>query len=295
MQTNSMWSCLRSFGPYFPMALVIAWWLGDLQYHWRELPEYHFGWVVVLLTSYLILERWQGRPRTGTTAGAWTCLGLACLGTPFVLIAELYKQAIGPSPAASFCLSMGCVLFLISNLANLHGWVMARHFLFPLAFFCLAVPLPGLIWTPIVMSLKTTITLLNVETLNLLGVPALQQTNVIQLPTGMVGIDEACSGVRSLQSSLMIGLFIGDLTLGRSKSKWVFCLGAVLLALTGNFARSLFLSLTAYFRGTEALRHLHDGAGWSVFVFTAIGLALLGVGMRTWEKASTGRMARGEL
>ncbi len=39
---------------------------------------------------------------------------------------------------------------------------------------------------------------MTVTTLVWFGIPAVQMGNVIQIPTGTVGIDEACSGVRSL-------------------------------------------------------------------------------------------------
>jgi hypothetical protein len=49
-----------------------------------------------------------------------------------------------------------------------------------------------------------------VEVLGWLGIPAMAHGNVIEVATGMVGIDEACSGIRSFQSSLMISLFFGE-------------------------------------------------------------------------------------
>jgi hypothetical protein len=44
-----------------------------------------------------------------------------------------------------------------------------------------------------------------------LGVAALQHGNVIEVATGNVGIDKACSGIRSFQATLMISLFLGKL------------------------------------------------------------------------------------
>jgi hypothetical protein len=40
-----------------------------------------------------------------------------------------------------------------------------------------AVPIPKILWNPIVLGLQNFITMLNVETLKLIGIPAIQQAN----------------------------------------------------------------------------------------------------------------------
>ena len=272
--------------PWLPLTLIIGWWIYDLQFQWRALVEYQFGWLVLLLTGYLLWERWPAIPTDEQPASLWLCSALVLLGTPFVLVAELYKQAIANTPAASFSLSIGCTFYVLANVLYLRGWRTLRHFLFPLGFLFLAVPLPGILWSPVVLALKGMITSLDVETLNLLGVPAVQQANVIRLPNCVVGIDEACSGVRSLQSSIMAGLFIGNLTFKRFGSQLAFLLAGIVLALTGNFLRSLFLSLTAHRDGIQALERMHDAAGWSIFLFTAAGLGIVAWLVSRFEKGS---------
>jgi exosortase len=266
--------------------LIIGWWIYDLQFQWRALVEYQFGWLVLVLTGYLLWERWPAIPPDDQPASLWLCTALVLVGTPFVLVAELYKQAIANTPAASFSLSIGCAFYVVANVLYLRGWRTLRHFLFPLCFLFLAVPLPGIIWSPVVLALKGMITTLDVETLNLIGVPAVQQANVIRLPNCVVGIDEACSGVRSLQSSIMAGLFIGNLTFKRFGSQLAFLLAGIGLALIGNFLRSLYLSLTAHRHGIEALEKMHDAAGWSIFLFTAGGLGVVAWLVNRFEKRS---------
>ena len=43
------------------------------------------------------------------------------------------------------------------------------------------------------------------------GIPALREGNLLQIWNGTGGIDEACSGVRSLQTCIMWGLYPGAL------------------------------------------------------------------------------------
>ena len=85
-----------------------------------------------------------------------------------------------------------------------------RHFSFPILFFFVAVPWISPIEEPIVQGLMRLIAASAAETLALFGIPAEVQGNLIRLPSGLVGVSEACSGVRSLQTSLTIGLSLAS-------------------------------------------------------------------------------------
>lgn len=273
---------------WFPLGIILAWWIRDLSFQWATQVEYQFGWIVLMLVAYLVWERWPTRPESDKPAPFALSLGLALTGLIFVFMAELYKMGVARVPMSSFVLSLGCTLFVIAYILQAAGARTLRHFLFPLLFLYVAVPLPRLIWNPVVFSLQSFVTLLNVETLNLIGIPAEKQGHTIRLPNTVVGVDEACSGVRSLQSSIMAALFIGDLVLKRAGWKVFFLISGVALAVLGNFGRSLYLSVTAHRSGPEALDAIHDTAGWSVLLFTAVGVSLLAWFASGWEKAALG-------
>lgn len=267
-----------------PILAVAAWWIYDLQVHWRGQVEYQYGWIVAMLVGYLVWDRWPTLPGPTPLRRRWLPWALAAAGAPFVLVAELYKHGVANTPAASFALSLGCTAFILAMLLVLHGPAATRRLLFPLLFMFVAVPIPKILWNPVVFSLQSLVTFLNVEALNMLGIAAVQSANVIQLPRGVVGVDEACSGVRSLQSSIMAALFIGDLTLRRRSAKVFFLASGIALAIVGNFFRSLYLSLTAHHRGVEAVDVVHDTAGWSILIFTAGGLILTAMVVTRMER-----------
>jgi exosortase len=200
---------------------------------------------------------------------------LALGGLPWVLFSELYRHALVRTATSAMALSLGVAALLAAFILARCGRRTLWHFLFPLLFAFVAVPIPGIVWKPVVMGLQSLVSFFNVELLNLGGIPAEQQGSVIRLPNCLVGVDEACSGVRSLQSSIMVALFIGDQTLRRTGWKTFFLVAGVALAVVGNIGRSLYLSLSAYRGGPDALKQVHDSAGWSVLVFTFVGLAAL--------------------
>ena len=82
---------------------------------------------------------------------------------------------------------------------------------FPIGFFFVAVPWVTPMEAPIIQGLMHAIAALASETANLFGIPAQLEGNLIRVSTGLVGVNEACSGVRSLQTALMIGLLFGEL------------------------------------------------------------------------------------
>jgi exosortase len=275
---NSLMTCL-------PLAVFVGWWIYSLQFQWRAQEEYRFGYLVVVLVAFLVWDRWDSRPIRDIPSSLWRAWGWSLLGFPLVLVAELYRYALARSPASATALSLGTLCFIRAAILQQWGPQTLRHFRFPILFALIAVPIPGVVWSPVVFGLKGLVTFVNVELLNLLGIPALQQGSVIQLPNCRVGVDEACSGIRSLQSSLMMALFIGDQSFRQAGLRWLLVGGAVGWAVVGNIGRSLYLSLTAHRHGIAALNEVHDTAGWSVLVVTLVGLGVMAWTLARWESA----------
>ena len=217
---NSLMTCL-------PLAVFVGWWIYSLQFQWRAQEEYRFGYLVVVLVAFLVWDRWDSRPQGDIPVATWRAWGWSLIGFPLVLVAELYRYALARSPASATALSLGTLCFIRAAILQQWGPQTLRHFRFPILFALIAVPIPGVVWSPVVFGLKGLVTFVNVELLNLLGIPALQQGSVIQLPNCHVGVDEACSGIRSLQSSLMMALFIGDQSLRQVGLRWLLVGGAV--------------------------------------------------------------------
>ncbi len=261
--------------PWLGPALIVFWWVRDLSFQWTGNPEFQHGWLVAALSGFLIWDRLESMPLDDTPSTSYWPLGLGLLGFPLVTVAELYRIGVARSPAQCMCLSLGCTLFLVGNILLLRGRKTLRHFAFPFLFFFLAVPIPKILWNPIVFTLQSWVSILDVELLNLSGIPAARQAHVIILPNGQVGVDEACSGIRSLQSSLMAALFIADLILHRLSAKIAFFFLGLGLAVIGNLIRSYLLSLIAYRNGIDILERWHDTAGWSILAFTSIGVIFL--------------------
>ena len=281
----------------FPAWLALGWLVSKAKWFWQHNPELQFGWMVLLLCGYLIWEAWEVRPGT---IWRWSPTGVvaALAGCGLLALTQIYQAAYGLTASSMSVLALGVMLVVASNISVVFGWRGVRHFAFSFAFIAFALPIPPAIYNPIVIGLQSKVAAVNVEVLNLIGIPAQQAGSLIHLSNGTVGVDEACSGVRSLQSTVMAALFIGYLTLrNRSLQVGLLALGIV-LAVFGNLVRSLFLTFTVYQQGTEAIQKFHDAAGWSILLFTAIGVAgaavMLGKAEKSILKAQDGARSKSQ-
>jgi exosortase len=132
--------------------------------------------------------------------------------------------------------------------------------------------------------LQNKVAMVNVEMLNILGIAARRSGSVIHLPNGAVGVDEACSGIRSLQSAVMATLFIGYLSLKHKSLQALLLVCGIVIAIVGNLIRSLWLSLAANAGGKSAVEEAHDPAGFAILAFTAICVGLVAWRLAKYEK-----------
>jgi exosortase/archaeosortase family protein len=93
--------------------------------------------------------------------------------------------------------------------------------------------------------------------------------NLIEVQTGLLGVDEACSGIRSLQAILPVALFLGEIHRQSWPRRIALVLCGALVAFLCNVGRTFALSAIAAKAGTDAMANWHDPLGFAVL---AIGL-----------------------
>ena len=114
------------------------------------------------------------------------------------------------------------------------------------------------------------------EVLHWLGVEAQTSGAAIALRAGLVGITEACSGVRSLQAGIMFGLAMGEWFLLRPSRRVLLLALAVALAMATNLLRTLLLALQAERHGLDSVERVHDLIGNIVITALIAGIWIAG-------------------
>ena len=273
-----------------------------LSAEWSFNEQYNYGWFVPFFAAYLFWLRWEDRPASGSASGSASPTARRVEPTaqrePEVGHGESVPRRIRGKIVAVFLIICAALILLPLRVFEIGsadwrplGWIHVvavatitlsmiylaggarwlRHFSFPVLFFFVAVPWPTPIEAPIVQNLMRVIAASVAEMLGLFGIPAEVQGNLIRLPNGMVGVNEACSGVRSLQTSLTIGLLFGELKRLRVGPRLLLIGSAVAIALVANFLRASFLVWIASTRDIAAVGRWHDIAGYAVVALVFAG------------------------
>jgi exosortase len=235
--------------------------LDALHVEWTVNPQYTYGWAVPLLVGFLLFQRWQARPaHAAVPVGFRFWLFVAALAL-VLLPARLIQEANPDWRLNVWLLAFAAIGLTLAVFYAVGGRAWLRHFGFPVIFFLVAVPWPTIIEAPVVRGLMRANAAMTVELLHGFGVPALQRGNLIEIAAGMIGIEEACSGIRSFQASLMLALFFGEMMRLRLTRRLALLALGLLLAFLFNLGRTLTLVTVALQQDLPAMQRWHDPAG----------------------------------
>ena len=255
----------------------------QLSGEWSVNAQYNYGWFVPLFALYLFWLRWQDAPpaqianRKSQIANS-AALAFAIAALLLLLPVRLFEIANPEWRLLAWIHALVVVTLTLLLIWWTDGSAWVRHFAFPVAFIFIAVPWPTVVETPIIQGLMRVVAHVAAETAMLLGTPAQVEGNLIRVSNGLVGVNEACSGIRSLQTSLMIGLLFGELKRLSVLRRVALVACAVAIALLANFVRAVFLVHIAATENLSEVDRWHDIVGYSIIalVFVAtIGFAYL--------------------
>jgi exosortase len=243
-----------------------------LAQYWTVQPEYSFGWLVPILCGYLFWLRWRSRPAPGARKG-----GLARVGFAFtalgLLPTWLIVQANPDWRVMAWLLAGETVGLSLAIIYWLGGRVWLGHYAFSVCLILTAVPWPSFLERVVVHTLTQLSTAVTVSGLHLLGIEAVQHGNLIGLPAGLVGLDEACSGIRSLQAVLMLMLFFGELYRTSWQRRYALVIVGALIAFAGNAVRTISLAMVGAKYGVESILPWHDPIGYVVMSASFLAVA----------------------
>jgi len=143
------------------------------------------------------------------------------------------------------------------------------------------VPLPALLLNAVAFPLQGLAAQNAAWGLDMLGVPVLQDGNVIHLSHLTLGVTEACSGIRSLISLLALAVAWAHVTLPSRWMHWFFVASVVPITIVANAGRVILTGLVGlWFGETYAQNVYHSFAGWLIFMFAFVCLSGLHVVLR---------------
>ncbi|MFO0773564.1 MAG: VPLPA-CTERM-specific exosortase XrtD [Nitrospiraceae bacterium] len=231
---------------------------------WLKDDNYSHGLLVPFISAYLIWslrDRMLARPVVGAE---W---GLALMGVATVL------YLVGELATLYSLLHVSFALQLVGLFICMQGLVRAWQAAFPLAYLFTAIPLPMFIYQNVTGTLQLWSSSLGIGVLQLLGVTAYQEGNVIDLGTVQLQVVEACSGLRYLFPLVSLSCLAAYLLRDRWWKRIVLVLASIPVAILLNGLRIGMVGMLVEWTGPSAADGaLHLVEGWVLFLLSVAAL-----------------------
>ena len=238
--------------------------LSSLVSQWASDDDYSHGFFVIPLAVYFAWER--------RAALARATLRPSVAGLPLLAVSLLAFLA-GILGAELFLTRASLIGVLAGTVLFVWGRAHFRILFFPLAFLLFMIPLPAILFNQIAFPLQLLASRLGETAIAAAGIPVLREGNVLALPNITLEVVEACSGIRSLVSLLMLGVLLGYFAEPRTPGRVIIALAAIPIAIVANATRVAGTGLTSHWVGPAAAEgFFHTFSGWIMFVVALIGL-----------------------
>jgi exosortase B len=244
---------------YVPIFIKLAdeVWLSDEQGH---------GPIIVAVCMWLVWQRWDGlkssaynpAPRAGGIA--------LIIGASFYIFGVMLE--IDTLAVASL------IPFACGGLLILRGTRGLYTMLFPIFFFCFAIPLPNIVVQLLTSPLKSAVSAIAEYLLYHGGYPVARSGVVLSIGHYQLLVADACAGLRSMFTLEALSLvYINLMRYDSTVRNVAIAVASMPIAFCANVIRVLLLVLITFHFGNEVGQgYMHGLAG---FVLFATGLLLL--------------------
>ena len=246
--------------------------------HWLVINDweregYSYCYLIPFVVIYLLWLRWNEFRAVESKASWWGLLPIL-FGLAFFWLGELGGEFL------TLYVSMWLVLI---GLCWMHfGWRKLKVIGFSLFFILTMFPLPAFLNTKIMLQLRLISSKIGVTVIQLYGMPAHREGNVIDLGFTQLQVVEACSGLHSLISLMVLGLLMVYFFRAHIWKRAVLFISTVPLAIFTNSMRIALTSILYKSWGAAVAEgFFHGFSGLLIFIFC---IPVLLIEMKILEK-----------
>ncbi len=235
---------------------------------WGSDDNYSHGFLIAPLALYFVWDRRHVFRSLPVERSWW--------GLLFILLA-LLLYLVGMLGGVNFLPRLSAVPLLLGGILWIGGRAWAWQLAFPVLFLLLAIPPPRFVFIQIAFPLQVFASEVAEQVLFWVSVPIVREGNVIHLPHTQLEVAEACSGLRSLQALVTVGVVFAYF-FGRGWLQRILIVGASLpIAILVNAFRVTGTGYLAYHYGLAvATGYYHTFEGFAMFALAFALLAALG-------------------
>ncbi len=236
---------------------------------WRRSETFTHGFLVVPAVLAFVWLRRAELARTPIRPSRTALLAVAAAGALW-LIGEL-SSSLAPA-------QFGMVAMVPAAVAAIFGWAWVRALAFPLAFLFFAVPF-GEVFVPTLIEWTADFT---IAALRASGVPVYRESTSFVIPSGRWSVVEACSGIRYLIASVMLGSLYAWLMYRSPRRRTLFVAASIVVPLVANWLRAYGIVMLGHLSNNRIATGVdHLIYGW--IFFGVLMLAMFWVGAR-WRE-----------
>jgi exosortase len=231
---------------------------------WIELEEMGHGFFVPLLAGWIV---WKDRLQL---------MKIPVKPNPWGMVLVIWGgcQLIAGTLGAEYFIARTAFLVSMAGvILYLGGWELLKALTFPLCLLLFMIRIPAIMYNQITFPLQLFASSVAESSLWTLGIPALREGNVLELPNQRLQVVEACSGIRSLLSlsflSLVYAYFFDD----KKWMRWALLIATIPIAVAANAFRVTLTGLLGEYKRELAEGFFHTAEGWIVFLIALGALA----------------------
>jgi len=246
---------------------------------WSSVATYNHGFLILPISLYLIwMRRWElavlepeQEPRALIPLAAGAALWLVSAAAEVVTLQEVAVIGMG----------LSVVLFCF-------GWLITKRLAFPLLFLFFMVPIGDFLIPP----LQSFTANFSVNLLRLSGVVVFRDGNLIQIPSGMFLVAEACAGLRFLIANVVIATLFCYVAYVRWWKRFFFMVIAFIVPIFANGLRAFGIMYLANLTNNRiAVGADHVIYGWGFF--SVVMLIMLAIGSVFADRSAMRRVLIG--
>ena len=236
----------------------------ELWQTWMSSSNNSHGILVPFISGWLIWTKKEDLARVPRRH--WRTGGLILALSLVVYLVAYAGQVAVLQRVMLVCSLIGLVMFNC-------GKAVMKILAFPLLFLFFMVPVPVSLHGLVAFPLQLFATGIARAMIQFMGLPVLQEGNMLYFARTHLEVAEACSGLRSMTAFFMLSVLFAYFMAPVWWRRGLLVLSAVPLAIAANIVRVTGTGILAHFFGARIARgFLHDFSGLAVF---ALGLGCL--------------------
>ena len=247
---------------------------------WERSETFTHGFLVFPIFLYLLWTRRKELESLRPEPFHPALIGIAAGGCIWL---------VGQLAAAVSVSQLGMMAMVPFAVWAILGTRIVRTLAFPLAFLFFAVPF-GELLVPRMMDWTADFTVVALRTS---GVPVFREGNYFTIPSGRWSVVEACSGLRYLIASLMVGCLFAILMYRSAARRLAFIAASLIVPIIANWLRAYGVVMLAHLTNNRLATGVdHLIYGWIFFGIVMLALFQVGSWWREDEPASKNTEAR---